>query len=128
PGVELRQQSRTGLHPTDRLRYMLAQRVEQLRFTFGDALLGAEHLRFVFLEVRRHVPLGAGESLPPLVIGRDALAVCVRDLDVVTEHLVEADLERSDTGAFPLARLQGGDVLLPAVAGLLQLVELAIET
>ena len=42
------------------------------------------------------------------------------------EHLVEPDLERSNPGALPLARLQRGDVLLAAVAGGLEVVELAI--
>src|SRR5206468_9461401 len=49
-----------------------------------------------------------------------------RDLDVVPEHLVEADLERGDPGALALARLQPGDVRLAAVARVAQLVERAI--
>src|SRR5439155_19957513 len=50
----------------------------------------------------------------------------VRDLDVVAEDLVEPDLEGSDRGALPLARLERGDVLLPAVARVFELVQLAI--
>src|SRR5207302_2379785 len=42
------------------------------------------------------------------------------------EDLVEADLEGRDGGALPLARLERGDVLLPPVARVLELVQLAI--
>src|SRR5439155_1761540 len=88
-----------------------------------NALLRPQHLRLVLLQLRRHVALGAGEGLAPLVIGRDPRLVGVRDLDVVAEHLVEADLERRDTGALALPRLQRRDVLLAAVACVLELVE-----
>src|SRR5207249_5220278 len=48
--------------------------------------------------------------------------VCSSDL----EDLVEADPEGRDRGALPLARLERGDVLLPPVARVLELVQLAI--
>src|SRR5256884_8857229 len=50
----------------------------------------------------------------------------VRDLQVIAEDLVETDLERGDAGSLALARLEPGDVLLPAVASVLELVELVI--
>src|SRR3989441_2798558 len=62
-------------------------------------------------------------GLAPLVIGRDSRLVGVRDLEVVAEHPVEPDLERRDTGALALPRLQRGDVLLAAVARVLELVQ-----
>src|SRR5437588_238926 len=55
-----------------------------------------------------------------------AIAVRIRHLDVVAEHLVEPDLERGDPRALALTRLQARDVVLAAVAGVLELVELAI--
>src|SRR6266516_897330 len=72
------------------------------------------------------VALRAGLGLTPLVVAGHAIAVRVRHLDVVAEHLVEPDLERADPGALTLARLQARDVVLATVAGVLQLVELAI--
>src|SRR5256886_11034439 len=45
---------------------------------------------------------------------------------LIAEDLVEPDLERGDAGALALARLEPGDVLLPAVASVLELVELVI--
>src|SRR3989454_11487772 len=78
---------------------------------------------FRSLQLRRHVALGAGEGLAPLVIGRYSRLVGVRDLEVIAEHPVEPDLERRDTGALALPRLQRGDVLLAAVARVLELVQ-----
>src|SRR2546426_9103825 len=49
---------------------------------------------FRSLQLRRHVALGAGEGLAPLVIGRDSRLVGVRDLQVIAEHPVEPDLQR----------------------------------
>ena len=56
----------------------------------------------------------------------ESLGVGVGDLQVVPEDLVEAHLERRDAGAVALALLQGGDVLLAAVAEVAQLVELGV--
>ena len=50
----------------------------------------------------------------------------VRDLDVVTEYPVEADLEGADPCPFSFTRLQRGDVLLPAVSCTLHVVELGV--
>ena len=90
-------------------------------------LLGAEDPRLVLLELRRHVALGGGQGLPPLVVGGDLGRVGVGDLQVVAEHLVEADLERGNAGALALTLLERGDVLPAAVAERAQVVELAVE-
>ena len=46
-----------------------------------------EHLFLVLLELRRDVALGVFERLLADVVGRDLLAVRVRDFQVVAEHL-----------------------------------------
>src|ERR1043166_4510707 len=127
PGVEPRQRRRARLHPTERRADAPPQCVDHLGLPRADPLLGAEHLGLVFLELGRHVALGARERLAALVVARHALTMRVGDFDVITEDLVESDLERADAGALPLARLQAGDVLLAAVARVLQLVQLAVE-
>jgi hypothetical protein len=71
-----------------------------------QALLGAQHLRLVGLERSGHVPLGADERLLPLVVGRHEVFVRLRDLDVVAEDLVVADLERWDARPLALRRLE----------------------
>ena len=111
PHVEPGQHPRGALDPRDRLAHRRAERAEQLGLAHGHPLLGAEHPRLVVLELRRDVPLGAGERLPPLVVGGHLGGVGVGDLEVVAEHLVEADLERRDPGALALALLERGDVL-----------------
>ena len=82
-----------------------------------------EHALFVLLERRRHVALGARQRLPALVVGRDRVAVRVRDFDVVAEDAIVSDLERRDAGSRALGRLDLGDPVLPAVAQGPQLVE-----
>ncbi len=42
------------------------------------------------------------------------MEVCLRDLDVVAEHVVVGDLERTDPGSFPFGLLEFGDPV-PAV-------------
>ena len=62
-----------------------------------------------------------------MVVGRDVVEVRLRDLDVVAEDAVEADLERRDAGARPLALLHLGDDLLAGSADVPQLVELRVH-
>ena len=100
---------------------------EQLGLALEQALFGAQDLRFVLLELRRDVALGAGQRLAPLVVGGNPGPVRVGHLEEIPEDLVVADLERGDAGAFALPLLQRGEVLLPAVAEHTQLVELGVE-
>ena len=55
------------------------------------------------------------------------MQVRLRDLDVVAEHAVEADLERVDAGARALALLHLGDHLAARSADRLQLVERRVD-
>ena len=52
----------------------------------------------------------------------------LRDLDVITENVVEADLERRDPGALPLARFDLRDVLAAVLAEVAQFVEFRVVT
>src|SRR5688572_23765476 len=71
----------------------------------GDRLLlGTEDLFFERLEVGRDVALRVRERLLADVIRRSLGQVRFRDLDVVAEDRVVADLERADAGTFALAR------------------------
>ena len=82
----------------------------------SDALVGAEHLLFVLLQRRRDEPLAARDRLLAHVVGRDGVQVRLRDLDVVAEHAVEADLERRDPRPRALALFHLGDDLLARAA------------
>ena len=84
------------------------QLVEDLQLAFDDALVGAQHLLFVFLQRRRDESLAAGDGLLAMVVGWHGVQVRLRDFDVVAEYAVEANLERRDAGAgpFPAPRAQ----------------------
>ena len=92
-----------------------------------NALVGAEHLLFVFLQRRRDEPLAAGDRLLPVVVGRHRVQIRFRDLDVVAEHAVVAHLQRVDAGARALAFFELGDHLLARAADATQVVELGVE-
>ena len=100
---------------------------EKLPFQFQDALLGIEHQRLVFLQIRRDVTLGVDQRLLADVVGRDERRVGGRDLDVVAEDLVVAHLERPDAGARPFHRLQIGDPTLGVTRRQVDAVELGRE-
>src|SRR4029077_15628023 len=79
-----------------------------------------------FLERRRHEPLAIRDCLSSLKVGRHEMKVRLRHLDVVPEDPVEADLERSDAGAFALGSLDVGDGILATVAQRAQPIELRV--
>ena len=87
----------------------VAQRGEELQLQRDPPLVGAEDLRLELGELGGDEALGVGEGLLAPVVGRDGGEVRARDLDVVAEDAVVADLERGDAGALALARLDGGD-------------------
>ena len=99
---------------------------EEFLFEFQDLLFGVEHLALVLLQLRRGEALGVGQGLLALVVGRSQVQVGAGDLDVVAEYIVEADLERGDAGALPLARFDLRDVLLAVLAQVAQFVEFRV--
>jgi len=72
--------------------------------------------------------LGVHQSLLALVVGRSQMLVGFRNLDVVTEDIVEADLERRDAGAGALALLDLDQVGAAVLGDVAQLVQLRIKT
>ena len=124
--VQFRQPLRCVLDPWHLLGEAFAQFAEQLRLDLGDAGLGIEHLRFPLLELRSDEPLRVREGLFALVSFGNAGEVRSGDFDVVTEHLVEPDLQAVDTGALPLFGLQSGDPVDGPVAHFPQFVQPAI--
>ena len=104
-----------------------AQRLEHLDLALEDPLVGAEDLLFVLLERRRDEALAAGNRLLAVVVGRHRVQVRLRDLDVVAEDAVVADLERGDAGARALPLLHLGDHLLARRRDAPQVVELGVD-
>ena len=118
--VDLGQGRGRGLHPPPVGRHDVAQLQEQRVLQFLGLLVGRQHLLLVFLQLRRDVALGVLDRLLADVVGGDLLAVGVGDLDVVAEHLVEADLQARDARPLGLLGLVAGDPLLAAVGQLAQ--------
>ena len=108
-------------------RQALAQLLEQALLAGRDQLVRAQHAVLVLLELGRDEALAAGDRLLAHVVGRHQRQVRAADLDVVAEDAVEADLERGDPGARPLALLDRRDRLAPAPARVPQLVELRVD-
>ena len=110
-------QHRAGLDQPRRLgRHPVAERDEQLVFQLRGSVLGREDLFLVLLQLGRDVTLGVLDRLLADVVGGDLgvrLGLGVRDLDVIAEDLVEADLEAGDAGPADLLGLVPGDPLLP---------------
>ncbi len=120
---------RAGLdQPRGLGRDAVAEGREELVFQLAGAVLGAEDLVLVLLELGRDVALGVLDRLLADVVGRDLapLGLGVRDLDVVAEDLVEPDLEARDPGAADLLGLELGDPRLAALGDRPQLVELGM--
>ena len=86
-------------------------------------------LLLVFLQLRRDVALGVLDGLLADVVGRDlaaGLGLGVGDLDVIAEHLVEADLQPRDAGPATCSAWKRAIQHLPSLAIGSQLVELGM--
>src|SRR5205823_14251402 len=88
---------------------------EQLGLASEQRLLRGEHLLLELGELRRDVALAARDRLLADVVPRHLREVRLRDLDVVTEHAVVANLEAGDAAVLLLAGLDREDLVLAAI-------------
>ena len=100
----------------------------KLALDFEDALVGGENFALVFLQLGRGEALGIHQRLLALVVRGREMQIGLRNLDVVAEDLVEANLQRGDAGAFALALFHRGDDLLAVLAEVAQFVEFGVVT
>ena len=103
------------------------ERLEQLPLERLHPFGRVQHLLLELLERRCDVPFGAGKRLPPLEVRGHEVAIRVRDLDVIAEHTVVADLQGGDSRADALGRLQRRDRILPSGRDRPQVVERGIH-
>ena len=104
-----------------------AQLLEELDLALQDPLVGAQDFLFVLLQRRRDEALAAGDGLLAVIVRRHRVQVRFRDLDVVAEDAVVADLQRRDAGARALALFQLRDDLLAGAADAAQVVQLGVD-
>ena len=125
--VQRGQRARAGLDARGFGRHRPRQLLEDHQLAGQDPLVRAQDLGLVLAERRRAEALAAGNRLLALVVRRGQVQVGLRDLDVVAEHPVEADLQRADAGPLAFRRFHVGDDLPARSADRPQLVDLGIQ-
>ena len=124
--IEFRQH-RGGLADAPRLGGHLApDGEEQVALEGLASFLGVQDLGFQFFQLRRGEPFGVHQRLLALVVRRSKVQIGLRDLDVVAEDAVEADLERGDAGALAFAGFDLGQQLFAVLAEVAEFVELGV--
>src|SRR5262249_16996263 len=93
-------------------------------FEFDDPLPGVGDQRFILFQFQGEEAFGVSQSLFTDVITGGELQVRLRDLDVIAEDLVVADLERPYSAAFALARLELRQKIFPPGEHIAQFVKL----
>ena len=78
---------------------------KELMFQHEQTLVGAEDLIFQLLQLRRDVAFAGGQGLLAGEGIGHRVSVGAADLDIVAEHLIEADLQLGDAGLLPLVWL-----------------------
>src|SRR5438445_1757061 len=104
-----------------------AEFAEECLLTGDHGALRVEDEGFLLLQLGRDVTLAIDQRLLAHVLGGDRLAVGMTDLDVVPEHLVEANLERPDAASLALMLLQRTDPLARGARAVADAVQLRIE-
>ena len=118
----------SGFEDRRGVRLQVAEQLgENLEFEFLERRFRRQDFALEFLERGRGEALGADQRLLALVVGGHALEIGLRDLDVVAEDIVVADLERRDCGALALGRLQLRDHAARADCQTAQLIDLGTE-
>ena len=124
--VERGEAARVRLDPRGVVGDGAAEILEEPGLQRANLLLGAEHRGLEVRELGGDVALGVDEGLLAVVVGGHAGGVGLRHLEVVAEHLVVADLERVDSGARALPRLELGDPPRAVSADGAQVVQLGV--
>src|SRR4030095_10500235 len=101
---------------------------EDLELARQNALVSAEHFLFVLLERLRRESLASSNCLFTQVVAGHQVQVGFRDLDVVPEDAIEADLQRRDASARSLVVLHLRDDLTARSADGFELVECGVHT
>ncbi len=103
------------------------QGVENLHLAFENSFVGADDLFLVRFESRSDESLAAGNGLLAMVVGRHVRQIRLRDLDVVAEDAVVANLQGGNAGTSPLRVLHRRDLMFPGAADVAQVVELGVD-
>ena len=125
--VHLRHRRRRLQDARRLVRHLPAHLPENGALQLLQPLLRVQDQRLKLLQLRRDVPLGVHQRLPPDVLLRHPRQVRVGHFQVVAEDPVVADLQRPDARPLALLPLQSGDVLLGVPRRRSQVVQLLRE-
>ena len=116
---------RRRLHACDLARDELAHLIEERILQLRDALARGQERILEILELVRKIALARDQCLlADIVLRQLGNARAVRNVDVIAEDLVVADLELFGAGSLALALLELGDGLRAVVAHVAQAVDL----
>ena len=90
----------------------VANLLKQFGLKLPDPLFRTEHFLLPFFELRRRVSLSICKSLTAFVIIGNTTYIALRNLDVVSEDVVESDLEVRNACSRPLIFFKARDGLL----------------
>src|SRR6476620_6036997 len=107
--------------------YRCANAREQLSLKLDNSLFGSKYLAFPLFQLRSCVPFRICKGLPALIIVRYSRDVPLRNLNIVTEYVVEPDLEVTDPGSLPLEFFKARYCLLCVLGDSPQLIQLGIK-
>ena len=110
-----------GLYLTHQLRIYLS-------FKGIYPFLGTKDLLLIFLQFFGYIALGIDQSLLPYPFLRHSILISVAHLEIVSENIVEAYLERRYACAVNLPLLHFKQILLAVAGNLSELVKLFIHT
>src|SRR5262249_32546800 len=108
--IKLRDRCGSLTDPPRFPRDAIANLQEKILFDFQHLFFSSQNLFFVLLQLGRDESLRTYKRLLAIVIAWNKAEIGLGDLNVVTEYLVEANFQRTNSGAFSLARFNRGEV------------------
>ena len=120
------ERARRLLHIRDLRADFCLHRLIDLELQLLCLFFGRERLRLKFLQFRRDITLRIHERLLSHIVRRDRDFICIGDLEIVSEDIIEADLEL-DARLFLFLLFQLLDVLLAVLRQRAHFIQLSGE-
>jgi len=122
--IQRRDQCRVVGDGVQELSDLFTELGEQCRFHLEQSILSAQDFLLITLQLLGDVALRIHQGLFPNPLFRDLVLMGVGHLEIISEHFVEADLQRGNAGTKGFGLLQFRKPLLSAVRQLPELIQL----
>ena len=106
--------------------HFLAEPFKEFVFQRGNPFGGGQNRLFQIFQFLRDKTFPVDERLFPYIAFGHLVLERVRDFDIIAEHLIISDFQRTDSGCLPFFGLHFGDNPLAAVQDMPQAVHLRI--